>query len=751
MSSNITDSENGLSEAIPKVLQTIRAASALAAQDVKFYASLDKGLAGETEDSATSLLSLANSMLQKCSDEFRSFGFGEDYVSSDVNWKNVSNALDNVFEKIDLAMDQLRNPQKGEQSLLYLEDGKKENDIPKVLVKPQLDFKNKIDNSDSHPFQPKLKFKPHALRSFHDSIKLVLSEPNSNGDVNPPFYIQPYEYEIMHQPVPEDAIRQSMPIPSTDWNSTEAIWVNDVENLNQMVKILKELSEIAVDLEHHDYRSYYGLTCLMQISNREQDWIVDTLALWDDLQVLNEVFADPNIIKVFHGAFMDIIWLQRDLGLYVVSLFDTYHASKKLGFPKFSLAYLLETYAKFKTSKKYQLADWRIRPLLASMMQYARSDTHFLLNIYDQLRNKLIASGDQKLQEVLFESRKVACRKFEHYKFRLSLADSNGFHSNSFGIGQDQAKYFMSQYNLPLGRQHLVLELLLWRDSKAREEDESTRYIMSNQVLVNLASLNLPVKADRVLGVSNFLADVVRLNAHEVAALIENSLTNLSGNDADGVLLPSVSNVDGDIDYSIASKISLAFDQIETPHLKIVEKDESSLIGLGSNLFSGILAGNVNQFSVQFDCQLKVVQELTSADYLERWKYLQESLTPFPFAVLQRVPEISNMDDVAVNVKPQDITMENTAENHLNGDEVVTLSKKKMKRTHNPETSITTEPIFDYGAAENANILENKSSNSKHKKRSFDPFSKGRIGGPQGAKKGRFLNFGKSTSFTKKR
>ena len=44
----------------------------------------------------------------------------------------------------------------------------------------------------------------------------------------------------------------------------------------------------------------------MQISNREQDWIIDTLALRDDLTVLNEVFADPNIVKVFHGAFMDI-------------------------------------------------------------------------------------------------------------------------------------------------------------------------------------------------------------------------------------------------------------------------------------------------------------------------------------------------------------------------------------------------------------------------------------------------------------
>jgi exosome complex exonuclease RRP6 len=58
---------------------------------------------------------------------------------------------------------------------------------------------------------------------------------------------------------------------------------------------------------------------------------------------------------------MDIIWLQRDLGLYIVGLFDTYHAARALGYPRHSLAYLLERFAKIQAEKKYQMADWRIR------------------------------------------------------------------------------------------------------------------------------------------------------------------------------------------------------------------------------------------------------------------------------------------------------------------------------------------------------------------------------------------------------
>lgn len=58
---------------------------------------------------------------------------------------------------------------------------------------------------------------------------------------------------------------------------------------------------------------------------------------------------------------MDMIWLQRDLGLYVNGLFDTYFACEMLAYPGRSLAYLLSTFAGFNADKQYQLADWRMR------------------------------------------------------------------------------------------------------------------------------------------------------------------------------------------------------------------------------------------------------------------------------------------------------------------------------------------------------------------------------------------------------
>jgi exosome complex exonuclease RRP6 len=112
-------------------------------------------------------------------------------------------------------------------------------------------------------------------------------------------YKHPYETEISRLEYPERLFQEAEPIPYHPAETTKAIWVDTFEGVLEMLQELKGAKEIAVDLEHHDFRTYNGLVCLMQISTREQDWIVDTLRPWrHKLQVLNEVFADPSIIKV---------------------------------------------------------------------------------------------------------------------------------------------------------------------------------------------------------------------------------------------------------------------------------------------------------------------------------------------------------------------------------------------------------------------------------------------------------------------
>lgn len=66
-------------------------------------------------------------------------------------------------------------------------------------------------------------------------------------------------------------------------------------------------------------------------------------------------------LQIFHGAESDIQWLQRDMSLYIVNMFDTYQAAKVLNFSGLSLSFLMKLYCDVNAEKHFQLADWRIR------------------------------------------------------------------------------------------------------------------------------------------------------------------------------------------------------------------------------------------------------------------------------------------------------------------------------------------------------------------------------------------------------
>ena len=58
-------------------------------------------------------------------------------------------------------------------------------------------------------------------------------------------------------------------------------------------------------------RSFQGFTCLIQISSRSHDYVVDALALRPFLgPALRPLLADPSRVKVLHGADRDVEWLQ---------------------------------------------------------------------------------------------------------------------------------------------------------------------------------------------------------------------------------------------------------------------------------------------------------------------------------------------------------------------------------------------------------------------------------------------------------
>lgn len=684
-----------------KVFDAIRASSALAAQDINFYASIDKDLCSRFDLSAKSLLNLANKLLRQCNGpEFTALDH-QDFQNSSNSWKKVENVLDSAFESVDYLMDSMKSDSKQDKRLITLElDGTPDIKFDHV-EKPQKSFKYLLDNFDSSPFKPKLQCKPNAMVSLQESFH--------SNKLPPTHFANPYTREILESIYPELITRNKEVISPRDWATTLATWVDTVPALELMIEALEQLTEIAVDLEHHDYRSYYGFTCLMQISKRDSDWLVDTIALRDDLIALNKIFTNPNIIKVFHGANMDIIWLQRDLGLYVVSLFDTYHASKALGFPKFSLAYLLETFANFQTSKKYQLADWRIRPLPQILFDYARADTHFLLSIFDILRNQLVAAGKEKLDHVLYQSRLVACNRFEYKKHRISADEWSSFDD------RDLEARILAQNNIPEFQRPLARTLLELRDDLARKYDESTRYVMPTRTFVNLCSLQTPVTLESLksgLGKSyNLLKDDI-----ETIRMILNTPTTLERPDSE-------INIDALI--STARHCAELYLQL----LKVSATSESSR-SLLSDTSKVLPLDNISH---------PVATSMVNI--------VLEDFATHPDAIAA-----PSQRPVKSRKRTKDDQVEETTDdkrhNTARSDDLIRPLRKKTRTINaSKELAKQDDAVFDYSKT-SKNFLRSELETTT-KKKSYHPFQKTDGFGPKMAKVRKTFQSGKSTSFSK--
>lgn len=184
-------------------------------------------------------------------------------------------------------------------------------------------------------------------------------------------------------------------------NHTAAL-VDSVETLIKMAQHLSTCTEIAFDCEMHHYRSFNGLTCLLQLRGGGRDFIVDTLAVWDSVgPTLGPIFAHPGIVKIGHAIMSgDVPALHRDFGVVIVNGFCTQLAEAALGRDGIGLSALLRS-LKCPISDELdegkeamKSTDWRLRPLTPEMLRYASLDVHYLIDVYHIQCHRLLAAVD---------------------------------------------------------------------------------------------------------------------------------------------------------------------------------------------------------------------------------------------------------------------------------------------------------------------------------------------------------------------
>lgn len=244
-------------------------------------------------------------------------------------------------------------------------------------------------------------------------------------------------------------------------------WIDNADSFGRMVQGLKAADRLALDTEADSLYHYYEKVCLLQISTAEETFVVDPLAL-RDLGLLASIFADNKVEKVFHAAAYDISCLSRDHSFTFMNLFDTHLAAQLLGYEQLGLSALMEKLLGLVHSKHRQRDDWSRRPLDRLQLEYAATDTHYLLKLRDLLEEQLERKG--RLVWAREEFAAAASVQSEERPF-----DPEGF------------RRIKGSRGLSLHELLILRALYLLRDRYAREMDLPPFKVLTNSVLLEIA------------------------------------------------------------------------------------------------------------------------------------------------------------------------------------------------------------------------------------------------------------------------
>lgn len=281
-------------------------------------------------------------------------------------------------------------------------------------------------------------------------------------------------------------------------------FLDTTAGIEALAEKLRQVPRFAVDMESDSFYHYHDKVCLFQITAAGEDYVVDALS-GADLSSLLGAFADPSIEKIFHGADNDIMLLKKSCGIETAGVFDTLIAAQIAGLRKVGLSDLVGRFFSVRLDKRYQRHDWSSRPLLPEHLQYARSDTHFLVELRDLLWAMVTEKGrgDRALEE--FE--RAALKKPQAKVFSAD---------DCLKIAGSQA--------LSIQDLKVLRELFVARDAIGRLEDLPVFRVIQNETLLLLARRK-PARAGELFEMRGMPPRLAKVHGERIVAAIRSGMS----------------------------------------------------------------------------------------------------------------------------------------------------------------------------------------------------------------------------------
>lgn len=170
------------------------------------------------------------------------------------------------------------------------------------------------------------------------------------------------------------------------------IYIKTFEELEKGAKKWGKCPQIAIDTEFDDNNNYYGRhLCLVQIYDKDQVYLIDTVKLEGNIKPLLSVLENPNVEKLFHSSSSDLIVIGDVYNCSIKNIQDTalmyrflLKSSNDIG-----LQSLVEEKLNIELEKQEQVSDWAKRPLSNSQLIYAATDVIYLFELFEILKKEL--------------------------------------------------------------------------------------------------------------------------------------------------------------------------------------------------------------------------------------------------------------------------------------------------------------------------------------------------------------------------
>jgi len=234
---------------------------------------------------------------------------------------------------------------------------------------------------------------------------------------------------------------------------------------------------ITVDTEFIRQKTYHAILCLIQIATPDGcAACIDPLAPEMDLTPLLDIMKNNQILKVFHSARQDLEIFYDLMNDLPRPLFDTQIGAMVCGLGE-SISYhnIVHHYLKLDLDKSFRETDWSARPLAEKQLSYALADVTHLVKVYEKMKEEIKLKGRESWIEE--ETNALLCpdlykpQPMEMWK-KLKPAST-------------KPEYLA-----------VLQALCAWREELALKKNRPRRYILRDEIILELAALSPTKESD---------------------------------------------------------------------------------------------------------------------------------------------------------------------------------------------------------------------------------------------------------------